>query len=94
MIKKRDLVLIRANAAGVHFGELVEMGNLSAGGKEVTLKNARRLWKWHGALSLSEIAKKGIDIKNSKISEPVEEIILPTAIEIIFVSKQSNLHEI
>jgi hypothetical protein len=79
-------VLIRTYSAGVHFGTLVERN-----GKEVHLKDARRLWSWSGALSLSEIAMKGIKIADSKISVPVDEIILTEAIEIIPVSKNSNL---
>lgn len=86
MITIGDFVLIRTYSAGVHFGTLV-----GKDGKEVTLTNARRLWSWTGALSLSEIAMKGIDIKKSKISVPVEEIILTEAIEIIKVSAKSNL---
>ena len=86
MITIGDFVLIRTYSAGVHFGTLIRKE-----GKEVTLIDARRLWSWTGALSLSEIATKGIDIKNSKISVPVEEIILTEAIEIIKVSVTSNL---
>lgn len=86
MIKTGDFVLIRTYSAGVHFGTLE-----SKNGKEVCLSNARRLWSWQGALSLSEIAMKGIDIKNSKISVPVDEIELTEAIEVIKVNIQSNL---
>ena len=86
MIQKGDFVLIRTYSAGVHFGTLE-----SKNGKEVCLTNARRLWSWQGALSLSEIAMNGVDIKNSKISVPVDEIELTEAIEIIKVNTQSNL---
>lgn len=86
MIKNGDFVLIRTYSAGVHFGTLVERN-----GQEVHLKEARRLWSWNGALSLSEIALTGINIKESKISVPVDEIILTQAIEIIIVNKKSNL---
>lgn len=79
-------VLIRTYSAGVHFGTL-----LSREGKEVHLKDARRLWSWAGALSLSEVASKGVDIKNSKISVPVDEIILTEAVEIIPLSSKTNL---
>lgn len=79
-------VLIRAGGAGVHYGKLI-----SRSGQEVHLKNARRLWSWNGALSLSEVAMKGVDLKNSKISTPVDEIILTTAMEIIPISAKSNL---
>lgn len=71
-------VLVRTYSAGVHFGTLV-----ARDGKEVHLKDARRLWSWQGALSLSEVSSKGVDIKNSKISEPVEAILLTEAIEIM-----------
>lgn len=84
MIGKK--VLIRANAAGVHYGTLVERN-----GQEVHLKNARRIWQWAGALSLSEIAMNGVNVKDSKISVPVDEILLTTAIEIIPISAKCNL---
>lgn len=79
-------VLIRTTSAGVHFGTLI-----SRKGQEVHLKNARRLWSWQGALSLSEVASKGITLSSSKVSVPVEEIILTTAIEIIPIAINSNL---
>lgn len=79
-------VVIRTINAGVHFGTLEEFS-----GQMVRLSNARRLWQWAGALSLSEVAMKGIKIDSSKISVPVDEIILTQAIEIIPCSKQSNL---
>jgi hypothetical protein len=85
-IVKGAKVLVRANAAGVHYGTLENRN-----GQEVHLRDARRIWSWNGALSLSEIASKGIDVKNSKISEQVEEIILPTSIEVILISSKSNL---
>lgn len=85
-MKQEKRVLIRTYSAGVHFGELVKRE-----GQEVHLKNARRLWSWTGALSLSEVASKGVELKNSKISVPVEEIILMQATEIISISATSNL---
>lgn len=84
--EKGTFVLIRTHSAGVHFGTLEEKE-----GQEVRLSNARRLWSWSGALSLSEIAMTGINIQGSKISVPVDEIILPQAIEVIKVHKNSNL---
>ncbi len=36
-------VIIRGDRSGVEFGELVEQN-----GREITLKNARRLWFWNG----------------------------------------------
>lgn len=82
-------VLIRTINAGVHYGSLTEI--LSEDYKVIRLKNARRVWSWSGALSLSEVAMCGIEISLSKISVPVDEIILTQAIEIILINKTSNL---
>lgn len=60
MIKPGTRVLIRTYSAGVHFGTLIERN-----GQEVHLKEARRLWSWQGALSLSEIAAKGCALMGS-----------------------------
>lgn len=86
MLKEGDFVLIRTYSAGVHFGTFV-----SKEGQEVVLKDARRLWSWSGALSLSEVAMTGIKIADSKISVPVDEIVITQAIEIIKVNSKSNL---
>lgn len=83
---ENKFVLIRTYASGVHFGILI-----SRNGQEVHLKNARRLWSWSGALSLSEVAMKGVSLNSSKISVPVDEILLTQAMEIIPISKNSNL---
>lgn len=79
-------VLIRTVSAGVHYGVLIHRE-----GMEVHLKDARRLWSWNGALSLSEVVSKGVEIKNSKISVPVDEVILTQAIEILPIMSTSNL---
>ncbi len=47
-------VIIRCREAGVHAGELV-----SRKGREVVLKDSRRIWFWKGAASLSELAVYG-----------------------------------
>ncbi len=70
-------VIIRTFSAGVHFGYLV-----SRNGKEVTLERSRRIWRWVGAMTLSEIATFGIDIDKSRVATPVS-IVLTEAIEII-----------
>lgn len=72
-------VLIRGNRSGVEFGELV-----SQNGSEVTLKNARRIWYWDGAASLSQLAKDGTSSpSNCKFTVFVDSITILDAIEII-----------
>ena len=63
-------VIVRTYAAGVWFGELTEKS-----GAEVILKNARRLWRWKAAesISLSAVALHGVDQSESKIVESVAE---------------------
>jgi hypothetical protein len=78
-------VIIRTYSAGVHFGELIEKA-----GKEVILKDARRLWYWKTAnrgISLSEVANEGVE-SGSKICEAVELQWLD-AIEIIPCTKKA-----
>ena len=69
-----EFVVVRTINAGVHFGILEEI--LSETRMVIRLSNARRLWSWQGALSLSEVAMQGVNISQSKISVPVDEIIL------------------
>lgn len=78
------IVLVRTYSAGVHFGEQVVRN-----GKEIVLANARRLWSWQGACSLSQVAVDGVDVANSKISVSVPEITLTEAIEIITMTAKA-----
>lgn len=75
-------VIIRTYSAGVHFGTLV-----SAVGKEVHLKNARRIWSWEGAFTLNAVATNGV--KSAKLPVPVTDIYLTEAIEIIPCSEKA-----
>lgn len=70
-------VIVRTYSAGAHFGYLK-----ARDGKEVQLERSRRIWRWYGAWTLSEIATAGLDVTKSKIGAPVS-ITLTEAIEII-----------
>lgn len=71
--------IIRTYTAGVWFGEVEQKS-----GNEVIIKNARRMWRWHAAesVSLSAVANHGIKEKQSKIAESVASVWLE-AIELI-----------
>jgi len=75
------ICIIRAFASGVHCGELV-----SQNGRQIELKNARRLWRWdvapHG-ISLSEVATYGPVGSGSKICVAVDEMTILDGLEII-----------
>ena len=73
------ICVVRTYSAGVFIGKVVERD-----GKEVRMTDARRLWYWDGAASLSQLANEGVSKpKNCKFPAPVAEIILTEAIEII-----------
>jgi hypothetical protein len=69
--------LVRTYSAGVHMGVVKECNQMC-----VLLTDARRLFRWSGAFTLNEIAVNGVG-EDSRISQPVEEILLTQAIEII-----------
>lgn len=72
-------VIARTYSAGVFAGTLK-----SRDGKEAVLTDARRIWYWEGAASLSELATKGTSKPSScKFPAPVFEVLLTEVIEII-----------
>ena len=71
-------VVVRTYSAGVHIGTLAEVE-----GDAVVLTDARRLWKWAGAFTLSEVATAGINPKGSRMSASVPEYLVAGMIEII-----------
>ncbi len=76
------IYMVRTYSAGVFYGEL-----FSRHGKEVVLHNARRVWRWAGAASLSQLAQKGTSKPNEcKMPQKVSEVILTEAIELIPVT--------
>lgn len=78
--------IIRADRAGVFAGNIKERN-----GSEVTLTNARRLWCWSGAATLSQMAMEGVKKPNEcKFTMPVDEITILGVIEIIPCSATSE----
>ncbi len=85
-MKEQQYVIVRTYSAGVFAGNLK-----SREGKEVVLADARRLWYWSGAASLSELAVRGVSQpKQCKFPVAVPEIILTEAIEIINCSAEAE----
>jgi hypothetical protein len=86
MQTKKRYVIVRTYSAGVF------AGNLEAKkGKEVTLSDARRIWYWDGAASLSQLAMEGTSKPlNCKFPISVNKIILTEAIEIINTTKKAE----
>lgn len=76
---KDEYYIVRTYSAGVFAGEIV-----SRNGKEVVMKDARRIWYWSGAASLSQLAMEGTsDPKNCKFPCEVTYVLLTEVIEIL-----------
>lgn len=77
--------IVRTYSAGVWFGTVEQKS-----GNEVIVTNARRMWRWWAAesISLSAVALHGILHEKSKIAEAVPSIWLE-AIEIIPASDKA-----
>jgi hypothetical protein len=85
-MKKGDYIICRTYSAGVFAGTL-----MSRKGQEVTLKQARRLWYWDGAASLSQLAMEGVKKpENCKFPCEVSSVVLLNAIELLPVTKQAK----
>jgi len=67
--------IIRTYAAGVFFGTVV-----AREGQDVVLRDARRIWSWEGAFTLSAVAVYGI--KKGKLSCVEPEKLVLQVIEI------------
>lgn len=84
--KAGKYVIVRTYSAGVFAGNMK-----SKNGQEVVLTNARRIWYWSGAASLSQLAMEGTkDPKNCKFPCEVKQIELLQAIEILDVTPEAE----
>lgn len=80
---KNQKYIIRCDRAGVFYAEIKERR-----GSEADLVNARRLWYWDGAASLSQLATEGVKApKNCKFTVTVPEMTVLGVIEIIPCTK-------
>ena len=78
--------LVRTTSAGVFAGYLK-----SRNGKEVVLLDARRIWYWEGAASLSALAMSGTSKPDTcKFPETVSKVELLEAIEILDVTEKAK----
>ncbi len=88
-INKTKKYLIRTYSAGVWYGNIKKHE-----GSEIILTNARRIWYWSGAASLSQLATDGTsrprDCKFTVTIKDEEGVFLPQVIEILPVSDKAQ----
>ncbi len=84
--KSEKYVIVRTYSAGVFAGTLE-----SRNGREVVLTNARRIWYWSGAASLSELAVRGTSRPNQcKFPVAVPRVELLEVIEILDTTPEAR----
>ncbi len=82
--------VIRTLASGVFMGTVVEAYPHSTGKfTRAVVADCRRLWKWAGAFTLSEVAQTGIDAANSRVSLPVSGHCIEDCVEFIPVTEEA-----
>jgi len=82
----KKYVIVRTYSAGVFAGYLE-----SRTGQEVVMTEARRLWYWNGAASLSQLANDGVSQpQDCKFPAPVSRVELLQAIEILDVTDKAK----
>lgn len=87
-VKKEDMryVIVRTYSAGVFAGNIE-----SRNGREVVLRNARRLWKWSGAKCLSDLSVYGVkNPDDCRFPCEIDRIEVLEAIEIINTTKKAE----
>lgn len=83
----KKYVIARTYSAGVFAGYLEKKV-----GKEVVLTNARRLWAWYGAASLSQLAVDGTSKPaDCKFPTEVPRVELTEVIELLDVTEKARL---
>jgi len=86
MIDIGDYVIVRTYSAGVFAGTLV-----AREGKEVELSGARRLWRWYGAATLSQLAQTGTSAPGKcQFPAEVDFVFLTETIEILSVTPEGR----
>lgn len=86
MPKSKKYQIVRTNSAGVFAGYIVSKNK-----DEVVMTDARRLWYWDGAASLSQLAMEGVkNPSGCKFPVAVDRVTLLGVIEILDCTKAAK----
>lgn len=85
-MKNKKYQIVRTYSAGVFAGYIK-----TRKGQEVVMTNARRIWYWSGAASLSQLAMEGTkDPSNCKFPQEVDQVELLQVVEILDVTSEAE----
>lgn len=86
-MKKTKINMVRTQSAGVFYGEITKHNRKEAW---VEMKNARRVWMWTGAASLSQLSQDGsANPTGCKFPKAVPSVFLSGVIEILPVTEKA-----
>ena len=69
--RTKRIVVVRSAQSGVWIGEFIKQD-----GDAVSLKAGRKIWRWRGANTTSELALHGCSVGYSRVSAPVDVTVL------------------
>lgn len=82
--------MVRTRSAGVFAGTVVEVAS-EVSGVSAVLSDARRIWYWDGAASLSQLATDGTSApQNCKFPCAVADVFLPEVVEMIPITDKAR----
>lgn len=82
--------IVRCDRSGVFMARVMEEEESGYRLPQAKLADARRIWYWDGAASLSELAMRGVSRpENCKFPCPVPEIVVTDVIEIIPMTEEA-----
>jgi hypothetical protein len=88
-VNPSQVKMVRSYAAGVFYGEIISEKH-EVSGLVVEMKNARRVWYWSGACSLSQLSINGtIKPSDCKFPEAVPYVKLMNVVEILDITDQA-----
>jgi len=88
-VPSTNVFMVRSYAAGVFYGE-IESKKHEVSGLVVNMKNARRVWYWSGAASLSQLAMEGtVKPNDCKFPAPVSYVELMNVVEILPITERA-----
>lgn len=76
--------IIRSGQSGVWCGDVVDRT-----GDTVTLNDARKIWRWRGANTTSDIASGGISEEYSRVAPPVDGAVILSVCEVLPASDEA-----
>lgn len=87
-MKTEKFSIVRTHSAGVWMGQIKSLN-----GSIAVITNARRLWYWSGAASLSQLATEGTkrpnDCKFTMTITDEDGVYLPQVIEVLPCTKEA-----